>query len=185
MNDVDYNAKGLRFASKHGVGSGTVRRKSGTPARQKTAKIGRPTLRNHKLYHYRGVLTGGRGISNILQGMSKLEVMSAPLKESSTRSNLDIPYSILGVRSPSSSRSLSTSPQEKHKAGPYGPALRQRAALLIDLHEVAVHPEPHLQFVELLIVRVARRMNVLGFGNELDVVATTNAIRFENSLKLV
>jgi len=33
-------------------GSGTDCRKSGTPARQKTAKSGHPTFRNRKLYHY-------------------------------------------------------------------------------------------------------------------------------------
>jgi len=33
-------------------GGSTLCRKSATPARQKTAKSGRPTLRNRKLYHY-------------------------------------------------------------------------------------------------------------------------------------
>ena len=33
-------------------GGGTFCRKLGTPARQKTAKSGRPTFRNFKLYHY-------------------------------------------------------------------------------------------------------------------------------------
>ena len=32
-------------------GSGTFCRKSGTPARQRTAKSDRPTFRNRKLYH--------------------------------------------------------------------------------------------------------------------------------------
>jgi hypothetical protein len=46
--------------------------------------------------------------------------------------------------------------QETHRAGPCGPARRQRAALQIDLAEVAIHAESHLQFIELLIESVAR-----------------------------
>ncbi|HRX78120.1 MAG TPA: hypothetical protein P5307_03615, partial [Pirellulaceae bacterium] len=37
------------------VGSGTLCRMSGTPARQETAKSGHPTFRSFKLYHYRVV----------------------------------------------------------------------------------------------------------------------------------
>ena len=37
------------------VGSGTVCRGSGTPARQKTAKNGRPTFRSRKRYHHHAV----------------------------------------------------------------------------------------------------------------------------------
>ncbi|MCA9141321.1 MAG: hypothetical protein KDB05_00955 [Planctomycetales bacterium] len=40
------------------AGSGTLCRKSGTPARQKTAKSGHPTFKNRKLYHY---LAAGSG----------------------------------------------------------------------------------------------------------------------------
>ena len=77
----------------------------------------------------------------------KRETSKSKVKTTSLRdilSSLEIPCSILRI-APSHLRGhVPRSRQEKHRADPCEPALRQRAALLNDLHEVTVHAEPHL-----------------------------------------
>jgi len=57
----------LNLQSPASLGRGTVCRKSGTPARQKTAKSGRPTFRNFKLYHYSSLLSGVSSLKRLLR----------------------------------------------------------------------------------------------------------------------
>src|SRR5690606_37139092 len=48
---------------------------------------------------------------------------------------------------------------------------------------IAVHTEPHPQFIELLDVPIVRRMDVFRFGQELDLVVARNAVAGEDFFK--
>jgi hypothetical protein len=58
------------------------------------------------------------------------------------------------------------------------PITRSRCLTKADLRLPAaerIHPQPHLQLFELLIVLVARGVNVLGLGDELHLLVATDS----------